>query len=67
MRALDDALPEGKRLGWFEQADEALTGSLAGQLGAGDVLLVKGSNRVFWAQGYVRSLQDSLESSKKHP
>ena len=67
MRALADALPEGKRLGWFEQADEALTGSLAGQLGAGDVLLVKGSNRVFWAQGYVRSLQDSLESSKKHP
>ncbi|MEQ8783453.1 MAG: UDP-N-acetylmuramoyl-tripeptide--D-alanyl-D-alanine ligase [Roseibium album] len=60
MRALFDALPPERRMLWQAAADEALTAALQGTLEEGDVLLVKGSNRVFWVRGYVKLLTDQL-------
>ncbi len=60
MRPLFDALPESRRMLWCPRADESLTDALKATLQAGDVLLVKGSNRVFWAQDYVGTLAREL-------
>jgi UDP-N-acetylmuramoyl-tripeptide--D-alanyl-D-alanine ligase len=43
MRALWDALPASRRGGWAESA-ETLADALAPRIGAGDVVMVKGSN-----------------------
>jgi len=60
MRALFDVLPEGVARAWFPAAEDALTEQLASELRPGDVLLVKGSNRVFWANDYVNDLTKSF-------
>jgi UDP-N-acetylmuramoyl-tripeptide--D-alanyl-D-alanine ligase len=60
MRPLFTALPAAVRLHFSAEADEALTGTLAATLQRGDVLLVKGSNRVFWARDYVGRLTQEL-------
>ncbi len=62
MRALCDALPRGKLLGYFDVADAALTTAVTDRLTSGDTLLVKGSNRVFWARDYVNTLQETMKS-----
>lgn len=56
MQVLCDALPEGVTGHWFAAADDALTRQLKALLQPGDVLLIKGSNRVFWARDYVNQL-----------
>lgn len=43
--------------------DEALLEALCARLQPGDILLVKGSNRVFWARGFVDRLIAHLSSS----
>jgi len=59
MRALFTALPGEVTKHWCAAADDALNRQLTMFLQPGDVLLVKGSNRVFWAHDYVtRLLQD---------
>lgn len=50
--------------GWCQRADDALIDALVTELRPGDVLLVKGSNRVFWATGFVSKL---VEQAKKSP
>jgi UDP-N-acetylmuramoyl-tripeptide--D-alanyl-D-alanine ligase len=60
MRALFDALPEDLARAWFPAVDDALTQQLSRELRPGDVLLVKGSNRVFWAKDYVKTLTTNL-------
>ena len=62
-RATFDELSEGAGKGWFPEAGEALIQSLIGELRAGDTLLVKGSNRVFWVRGFVPRLVETLSES----
>lgn len=60
MRALFDVLPAHMARAWFPAVEDALTEQLSSELRPGDVLLVKGSNRVFWAKGYVKTLLTNL-------
>jgi UDP-N-acetylmuramoyl-tripeptide--D-alanyl-D-alanine ligase len=60
MQALYNELPETQRLGWFPAAGEELLDALAGAVTPGVSVLVKGSNRVFWAQNFVVRLTESL-------
>jgi UDP-N-acetylmuramoyl-tripeptide--D-alanyl-D-alanine ligase len=54
MRPLADALKaQSPAVAWQAEADDALLDALAEELRAGDVLLVKGSNRVFWVRDYA--------------
>ena len=50
--------------GWAQpdaaSADDALLDEVAGALNAGDHLLIKGSNKVFWAAGFVERLAGRL-------
>lgn len=61
MRALERVLSPEKCLDWRAEPDEPLLERLAEVLEPGDVLLVKGSNRVFWARDYVGRLARRLE------
>lgn len=60
MRPLFEALPPGVGRRWAPEADDALAGEIAATLQNGDVLLVKGSNRVFWAHDYLSTLEAHL-------
>ncbi len=60
MRPLAEAL--GGRARWTERADEALLDALQAELSPGVTLLVKGSNRVFWARGFVQRLIEHFTS-----
>jgi UDP-N-acetylmuramoyl-tripeptide--D-alanyl-D-alanine ligase len=62
MRALYEALPPSRRVLWTAQADDALLEAVGSALAPGDVLLVKGSNRVFWARDFVARLIGQLAS-----
>jgi len=56
MGALVDALPADRLEGYWETPDDSLLEALARRLEPGATLLVKGSNRVFWARGFVDRL-----------
>ena len=45
---------------WFSEAGDKLLAHLATQLCEGDRVLVKGSNRVFWQNGFVQALRQRL-------
>lgn len=60
IRALYDRLPAGKRLGFAEHADRAFAARCATELAPGARVLVKGSNAVFWAHGFVDHLVEIL-------
>lgn len=60
MGVVRDELPPGQRLGWFPQAGDELLEMLTGTLQPGDVVLIKGSNRMFWARGFVERLREAL-------
>jgi UDP-N-acetylmuramoyl-tripeptide--D-alanyl-D-alanine ligase len=62
MRILFEALPAGRGMLWTPEADDTVTDALIAVLQPGDVLLVKGSNRVFWARDYVPELVWKLSS-----
>ncbi len=59
-RATHDALPASVRLGWHKEASDALMESILKTLRAGDCLLIKGSNRIFWTHGFARALMQRL-------
>jgi UDP-N-acetylmuramoyl-tripeptide--D-alanyl-D-alanine ligase len=42
--------------------DELDLGDFIDSLGAGDVVLIKGSNKVFWQKGFVKSLVTALDA-----
>jgi UDP-N-acetylmuramoyl-tripeptide--D-alanyl-D-alanine ligase len=69
MRPLFEALPGGVALHWAPEPDQALTEKIAATLRRGDIMLVKGSNRVFWVRDYVTILarQISKTEPKKSP
>ena len=60
MQALYRRLRPEQRWLWSEQADQPLLEILASGLQPGDQVLVKGSNRIFWAQGFVDRLRERL-------
>ncbi len=53
-------LPAVQRWLWRERADDALLGKLLAELQSGDAVLIKGSNRVFWRNGFAARLGDAL-------
>jgi UDP-N-acetylmuramoyl-tripeptide--D-alanyl-D-alanine ligase len=61
MRALWDVLPPSQRLSYVESADMLAIEDVVAELAPGDVVLVKGSNRVFWVHDFVDKLLESLE------
>ena len=63
MRNLYDALPEAQRLGWFEAATDETLVRLCALIESGDEVLVKGSNRIFWAVGFAERLAGALAES----
>jgi len=60
MRALYDALPDDKRLGFAVRAEDLDDAALASLASAAATILVKGSNRVFWVKDFVPRLLDRL-------
>ena len=64
MAALHERLPAGQRLGHVEDAAALDAASVAGLLEAGDMALLKGSNRVFWARGFAAALRTELEGGR---
>ena len=52
-----------KNLHFYPEADESLLQDLVDSVGTDDCLLVKGSNRVFWASDFVSKLCKAI--SKK--
>ena len=61
MDALFDRLPKHRRLAFFPSADDIDTNVIVEALQPGDVVLLKGSNRVFWARDYARVLGRRIE------
>lgn len=61
-QATFEALPRGVSRQWFPEADEALIESLCTELQDGDHLLIKGSNRIFWAKRFVQNLTSALST-----
>ena len=64
MRTLYDALPSSVRLGWTEEANADCLCRCAEALEATDSVLVKASNGVFWAAGFVDKLIAALDASQ---
>ena len=60
MRGLHDALPSAQQLGWHESVAGVDLDALLERFAAGDRILIKGSNRVFWAQDFVAHLTRML-------
>ncbi len=56
MDALFDRLPNHRRLAFFPSADDINMDAIVEALQPGDIVLLKGSNRVFWARDFARVL-----------
>jgi len=66
MRPLWDALPQSQRLLYGEDAQSLPLVDIVSELTPGDVVLIKGSNRVFWVHDFVRRLTDALEERSRN-
>jgi UDP-N-acetylmuramoyl-tripeptide--D-alanyl-D-alanine ligase len=60
MRHLADLLPPNQRLGWHDDPATLQPRDVAGLLRAGDVVVVKGSKKMFWVNKFVPSLVAAL-------
>ena len=67
MRSLHEALPDAERRGYAETQAELDLSSIAAELQPGDQVLVKGSNLVFWASGFVQRLVQVLNGAGPQP
>jgi len=61
MRALHGDLPSSQQLGWHASVAEVDLDALIDRFAPGDRVLIKGSNRVFWAQGFVTRVVEALQ------
>ncbi|MCY4012290.1 MAG: UDP-N-acetylmuramoyl-tripeptide--D-alanyl-D-alanine ligase [Gammaproteobacteria bacterium] len=61
IRVLYDALAPGQRLGFADRPDAAFVDLCATALRPGDRVLVKASNGIFWANGFVDALIAALD------
>jgi UDP-N-acetylmuramoyl-tripeptide--D-alanyl-D-alanine ligase len=62
MRHLYDRLPAGKALGWHDDPATLKPDEVAGLLKAGDVVVVKGSKKMFWVNKFVPGLVAALQA-----
>jgi UDP-N-acetylmuramoyl-tripeptide--D-alanyl-D-alanine ligase len=62
MRHLHDRLPRGQDLGWHEDPATLEPQLIAALLGAGDVVVVKGSKKMFWVNKFVPRLVAALQA-----
>jgi UDP-N-acetylmuramoyl-tripeptide--D-alanyl-D-alanine ligase len=62
MRHLYDLLPAGKGLGWHENPATLEPREIAALLRSGDVVVVKGSKKMFWVNKFVPRLVGVLEA-----
>ncbi|CCD98431.1 Mur ligase family protein [Bradyrhizobium sp. STM 3809] len=60
MRHLFDQLPKEKRLGWHEDPVTLDAAQVAALLAPGDVVVVKGSKKIFWVNKFVQKLAAAL-------
>jgi len=54
-------VPRDKGLGWHEDPATLKPQAIAGLLKAGDVVVVKGSKKMFWVNKFVPGLLASLQ------
>jgi UDP-N-acetylmuramoyl-tripeptide--D-alanyl-D-alanine ligase len=62
MRHLYDVLPDGKGLGWHDDPATLKASEVANLLKAGDVVVVKGSKKMFWVNKFVPGLVAALQA-----
>jgi UDP-N-acetylmuramoyl-tripeptide--D-alanyl-D-alanine ligase len=62
MRHLYDLLPATKKLGWHEDPATLQPQRIAALLHAGDVVVVKGSKKMFWVNKFVPTLLAALQA-----
>jgi UDP-N-acetylmuramoyl-tripeptide--D-alanyl-D-alanine ligase len=62
MRHLYDALPAGKGLGWHDDPATLKASEVASLLKTGDVVVVKGSKKMFWVNKFVPGLVAALQA-----
>ncbi|OAF14629.1 UDP-N-acetylmuramoylalanyl-D-glutamyl-2, 6-diaminopimelate--D-alanyl-D-alanine ligase [Bradyrhizobium centrolobii] len=62
MRHLYDELPPGKGLGWHDDPATLRPSDVAALLKAGDVVVVKGSKKMFWVNKFVPALVAALQA-----
>jgi UDP-N-acetylmuramoyl-tripeptide--D-alanyl-D-alanine ligase len=62
MHHLYRRVPDGKGLGWHEDPATLQPKEVAALLGPGDVVVVKGSKKMFWVNKFVPSLLAALEA-----
>jgi UDP-N-acetylmuramoyl-tripeptide--D-alanyl-D-alanine ligase len=62
MHHLYRLVPDGKGLGWHEDPATLQPTEVAALLGAGDVVVVKGSKKMFWVNKFVPSLLAALQA-----
>ena len=67
MDALYDRLPNHRRLAFFPSPDDIDTDAIVDALRPGDIVLLKGSNRVFWARDFARVLGRRIEDRSSAP
>jgi UDP-N-acetylmuramoyl-tripeptide--D-alanyl-D-alanine ligase len=62
MHHLYRLIPDGKGLGWHEDPATLQPTEIAALLSAGDVVVVKGSKKMFWVNKFVPSLLAALQA-----
>ncbi|WP_316198495.1 UDP-N-acetylmuramoyl-tripeptide--D-alanyl-D-alanine ligase [Bradyrhizobium sp. SZCCHNS2002] len=63
MRHLFEILPEDKRFGWHDDPVTLDPASVAALLKRGDVVVIKGSKKIFWVNKFVPRLAAALQAS----
>ena len=63
MRHLHALLPPGQALGWHEDPATLEPLKIAALLGDGDVVVVKGSKKMFWVNKFVPRLVAALQAA----
>jgi UDP-N-acetylmuramoyl-tripeptide--D-alanyl-D-alanine ligase len=62
MRHLYELLPNGKGLGWHENPATLEPKEIAALLRRGDIVVVKGSKKMFWVNKFVPKLVAALQA-----
>ena len=61
MEVLYDQLPNHQRIAFFPSREDLAADVIVDALQPGDVVLLKGSNRVFWSRGFAGALGRRIE------
>ena len=67
MQALYDRLPEQQRLAFYPSPDDIDIDVITAALQPGNHVLIKGSNRIFWARDFVRTLGRRIDHQFSTP